>query len=299
MYFVGHRNKFGVVQSFGEKARLNTIIDRAESVTIADYCEVARHVLIPNVFPGGFSVIFFDNFVKKGLRATIGKLASGQGDLLFATRAPLRRTYCVSPHSRSGSSCMLRAAPPSAGVFDVAAKIDCARVLAVAAAQAAETSFDKAEVAQKCVVTFPADVDSVTVDAISPAQTDVEHNPDGNVPPATDFEPPLDPTPAQTQALLDARATAAADDDGISEAICFATTAFVGLDSRGRYIHVSVGTSPPCFLFGAESDGIPQKALYNTIKEVETFLCTEEVLPILPPQRLVWPGNPATRDQYG
>lgn len=77
-----------IVQSFGKNTSLQFLFRCTAAVPGVDYGEVAKHVPTPNIFPGGYNVIFFETSVEEYSRAAIGELACGQYDFLFASRAP-------------------------------------------------------------------------------------------------------------------------------------------------------------------------------------------------------------------
>lgn len=181
-------------------------------------------------------------------------------------------------------------------ISDAATLGDCARSLADASAQAEKIAVYKAETAQTRALTLLTDTEFSTGDSAAPPLMGVEPTPHGVSLLDLNEEPPLDTTPAQSQALCDAKATAASDDAALNAAIRLATIASAGPETRGLVVHAEVFTAaeaelvtsgspptpplwlPPCFLFGSEADGFPQKALSNTIGEVISFLCTDEGL---------------------
>lgn len=192
MYLIGHRSNPGTGQSFGDKAGIHALLTCTACVAAVDHGEVGRHVLTSNVFPGGYNIIFYDTAVEEEIRATIGELASGQGDFLFATltpdAVPVEETALLVWRCESYASDLVSLAKSTidpalratrrarvvalcaccvqlrfmAGVSEAASKGDSESNLADAAANAVEDEVDAAKAAQASAVTL-ADQDNAAI----------------------------------------------------------------------------------------------------------------------------------------
>lgn len=75
--------------SFGTRSSFVALLDTAADVSShGEDGAMRNHVLVPDVFPGGYGIILFNTIVESELRDAIGELGRGRENFLFSSTLP-------------------------------------------------------------------------------------------------------------------------------------------------------------------------------------------------------------------
>lgn len=244
-YYLAHRGDDGAILSFGTRRSFVSLLHAAAAVAgHGEDTGIWDHVLVPNVFPGGYTVVLFDATVEGKLRDAIAELGRGREEFLFSPTLPdsvpaddiallawrldaviasieasagntvrtdmrdARRARAVALRLYAN---LLSSLPD---VADALAAASATRDAADAASIAAQEALDKAAAAEASAAADAAGAAAEADSSPPPLGPPTPSSPDADQHTASP-----DPTPAEALAATAAAATAAADAAATAEAI--------------------------------------------------------------------------------